>query len=199
MNLEQALNDIRGANNTKTAAEAPKTASAKPGVSREALLAAVNDALPAQNEKTASVNAGASPAGDLAKIASEINAAESALAEKEARLLGAAFADSAMERVAQWNAAIAATPVKMAAAPPAQSYVSGYAKFASEQPDTIKQAMAEGWEIGNAIVQKVAADAYARGYNDTLNGVAKLAHAEFVKSAALTKNLIDASRAAQAR
>ena len=180
MRLDTILANIKAAD---TASE--KTASAHEAsgvVPRDALLAALNE-----TSTTAKVaSATRSPVDDLMKIATDVASTEQEMAIKEAQLLGRAFADAVVSRVGEWQGAAANLPTAKVA-----SYqVEGFDKFASENPDLVKQAAELGYTQTRAALEKFAADEYNRGYNDTLVEVQKLAAAEFAKASVLTGNIL---------
>lgn len=180
MRLDKILENIKAAD---TASE--KTAAEKaPGIApaREQLLAALNEAVP--TAKVASAHT--SPTEDLMKIANEVAATESEMAVKEAQLLGRVFADSVISRVGEWQGAAASLPGTKVASYEAE----GFDKFASENPDIIKQAAELGYTQTRAHLEKVAAAEYEQGYNETMAEVQKLAAAEFAKAALVTDNIL---------
>lgn len=155
--------------------ENEKTASAKaaPAVKTAApvadpLSAALNSALAAAStsDKTASAS---TPVADLEKIASQVVDAEQEALVKEARLYGAAVADGFVARIAQHNAAAE----KVAAARPEVN--DSFDKFASENPDLVKEAADLGYQTTMAQIQKLAQASYNKGYEETTNQIYKTA------------------------
>lgn len=188
MKIERILAGIREAQSTekKASETAPATSSAeKTSSSSPALLSALNDAL-AGAEKTASVATEASPVDDVMKVAADLARMEKEAAEKEARTLGTAFADAAVARLEEWNKAAA----ELMASQPAPA--APFGKFASENPDLVKQAAQLGYEQAKAELEKQAAESYTQGYNDTVEQIHKVASAEFLKGAAATSDLLQA-------
>ena len=106
MKIDRILAGIRESQSAeKQASETPAAPVAdKTAATHSALVSALNDAL-APNTKVASENAtpAASPVDDVMQVAAEMAGAEKEAAIKEAQLLGAAFADSAIARIAGWN------------------------------------------------------------------------------------------------
>lgn len=179
MKIDRILAGIREAQaSEKQASEAPvaaeKTASAAPS----ALVSALNEAL-ASTEKTASAAPVVSPTDDVMKVAQEIANAEKEAALKEAQILGAAFADSAIARLNEWNKTAAEMLVS-----------SGTEKVSSDQ---LEQAALAGYKQAQADLEKQAEESYVKGYNDTVEAIHKTAAVEFLKAAALTEQIIAAA------
>lgn len=190
MKIEKILAGIRESQSAeKTASEKPASApvSEKTAAPRAQLVSALNDALNASgNEKVASEG---NPVSDVMKIASEVAATEKEAAIKEAQLLGAAFADAAVARLAEWNKTAAALPQ----APAQTTAPAAFGKFASENPELVKQAHQMGYEQARAELEKRANDVYVQGYNDTVTKIHKTAAFEFYKAAAVTSQILDAT------
>lgn len=205
MKIEQVLANIRGAQpNEKTASEKPapapaKTAAAAP-VPTEALKTAMNEALKT-GEKTAAEQKQPGPVEDVMKVAAEIANAEKDVAVKEAQLLGAAFYDGVMARAAQFQKAAEELNKNAPAAPAkiASEQDPEFAKFASENPELVKQAAQLGYEQTRAGLEKMAADAYDQGWNNTVEAIYKTAAMEFVKAAKVTEAMINSYQAAPAQ
>lgn len=183
MKIDRILAGIRESQaSEKVASASPaveNTASVeKKAATNAALVNALNEAL-APAEKTASE---ASPVNDVMKVASEIANAEQEVAVKEAQLLGTAFADAAISRISEWNK----TAASMLAANPAE-------KMAGASEDLLKQAAQMGYEQAKKDMEKEAEESYVQGYNDTVEAIHKTASDEFLKAAALTRQIIQAS------
>ena len=174
MKIEQIMANIRGAQSVKTAAVVAPT-----DTFRAALSAAV-----ASGEKVAAEQAGPSPVADIMKIASDMSKAESDVAIKESALLGAAFVDGAMARAAQYQKAAAELNVD-----------PEFGKFAAENQEQIKQAAQLGYAQTREGLEKMAADTYKKGYDDTVETIYKTASLEFIKAALITENLLNSQTA----
>ena len=134
------------------------------------LTEALNDAVAAVetgSEKVASVQTDdATPSDDLTKIASRLATAEQEALVKEAEIYGAALCDGFMSRMSQYEGQPGSEKVASA---------DSFEKFASENPDLVKQAADLGYRETRQQLEKVANDSYAQGYYKT---------AELVKAAA---------------
>ena len=173
------------ASETTAAPVAEKTAS-----TQTALVSALNEALAPKDTKVASAPE-ASPVDDVMKVAQELAGAEKEAALKEAQILGAAFADAAVARLGDWSKTAAA----MVAAAPVQAIPGNadFGKFAQQNPELVKQAAQIGYETAKADLEKQAEDSYVQGYNDTVETIHKTAALEFLKAAAVTAQIIEAS------
>lgn len=202
MKLQTLLSGIRQSQNTKTASEAPASTGTPTSADSQlsvALRAAVTSG---ETVKVASAPA-TTPVMDVMKVAAELADADQALAVKEAQLLGAAFADSAVARFADWQKAAGAVqgePMlsKVAQLAPSQSVQSiaaqadvAFAKFAEENPVTARQAIALGYAPTAGGLDKMAEDSYVQGYNDQVTEIHKVAADEFLKGAAMTSVLLE--------
>jgi hypothetical protein len=173
------------ASETPVAATPEKTASAS-----NPLVAALHEALKPE-EKTASAAPEKSPVDDVMKVAQELAGAEKEAALKEAQLLGAAFADAAIARMGEWNKTAAQM---VAAAPaPAVQVPADFGKFAEQNPELVQKAAQLGYEQAKADLEKQAEDSYVKGYNDTVETIHKTAAIEFLKAAAVTAQIVEAS------
>jgi hypothetical protein len=192
MKIDRILAGIRDTQAAeKKASETPVPAVAEKTASTQtALVAALNDALAPKDTKVASASE-ASPVDDVMKVAQELAGAEKEAAVKEAQILGTAFADAAIARMAEWNK----TAAQMVTAAPVQAVQgnSDFGKFANANPDLVKQAAQLGYEKAKADLEKQAEDSYVQGYNDTVETIHKTASLEFLKAAAITSQIIDAS------
>lgn len=165
MKLTEALTKISGS--TKTAAvSTPVAPAAQTSDATERLKQALKEATAADvGTKTAAAK---SPVEDLTKIAADLSKAEHEALVKEAQLYGAAVCDGFMARAAQYQEATA----KVAAAQPAVKTAAvandSFEKFASENPDLVKEAMMVGYNSTSIQLEKLAEEAYVKGYNDTL-------------------------------
>lgn len=132
----------------------------------QALEAAISE-LNAGSEKTASAPGGASPVDDITKIAARIATAEQEALKKEAELYGAALCDGFVTRMSQYERA-GVTKTASHSGPVNQQ---SFTKFASENPELVKQAMELGYRETKAQLEKVAQDAYAAGYQKTAEAI----------------------------
>jgi hypothetical protein len=195
MKLTNILAGLQQNDGTKTAGEkAPsqgetKVAAPATTTGLQAALVAAVSAAPAT--KTAAESAPLStPVSDVVKVAAEIAAHEKDLMKKEAEEFGAAFADAAMSRVAQWQAKIAA-PVASpapAVAAPASPDVSMFGKFAKTA--MAKQAFDLSYKNTKAAVEKLAAESKQQGFNETVDRIHKVASVEFIKGAEQTSAIL---------
>ena len=124
-----------------------------------AALSAAVEAAESGTEKTASTEVPRSvPADDLTKIASRLATAEQEALVKEAEIYGAALCDGFMSRMGQYEGE--GGEVKTAAA-------STFEKFASENPELVKQAADLGYRETKQQLEKVAEDSFSQGYYKT--------------------------------
>lgn len=186
MKIDRILAGIRESQASEKVASATPAAEAPASVEKKAatnaaLVNALNEAL-APAQKTAAEAPASSPVNDVMKVASEIAQAEKEVAVKEAQLLGTAFADAAISRIAEWNKTAAA----MLSANPGE-------KVAGASEELLKQAAQAGYEQAKRDMEKEAEESYVQGYNDTVEAIHKTASDEFLKAAALTRQIIQAS------
>lgn len=170
----QRLQDTQTAESTVKTASDNTPAQATGAQLRDALRESLA-AAPAQT-KTASADEG-QPAEHLIKMASDLAAAEDAAVLKQAQVYGAAVCDGFMARYGQYEKAAAEVmpqmPVKTAGAD------DSFEKFASENPQLVKEAYDLGYQTKLAALQKEAAEQFNAGYNDTMEEVHKLASAAY--------------------
>lgn len=179
MKIDRILAGIRESQNAEKVASAAPAPAATPAPEKQAALVnALNEAL-APAEKVAAA-APTSPVNDVMKVAAEIAQAEQGVAVKEAQLLGTAFADAAISRIAEWNKTAAAM-------------LNNGEKLAGSSDEQLKQAALAGYEQAKKDMEKEAEEAYVQGYNDTVEAIHKTAADEFLKAAALTRQIIQAS------
>ena len=122
------------------------------------------------------------------KVAQELAGAEKEAAVKEAQLLGAAFADAAVARMAEWNKTASQMGVTR------DTSNTDFQSFAQTNPDLVKQAAQLGYDTAKADLEKQAEASYVQGYNDTVDTIHKTAALEFLKAAAVTAQLIQSAR-----
>lgn len=194
MKIDRILAGIRESQAAeKQASETPVSpapAAEKTASNQSALVSALNEALAPKETKVAAAES--SPVNDVMKVAEELAGAEKEAALKEASLLGTAFADAAIARMAEWNK----TAQQMLMSAPAVQAVQGnadFGKFAQQNPELVKQAAQIGYETAKADLEKQAEDSYVQGYNDTVETIHKTAALEFLKAAAVTAQIIEAS------
>lgn len=188
--------DAGGAEKTAAAAPAPSAPSPASTPASERLKQALNDAIasPAPaNDKTAAAPA-VSPVADMTKIAADLAAAEHEALVKEANLYGAAVADGMVARLAQYG--LTADKIASAPAAPAASTPVGddFAKFASENPDLVREAAELGFSTTVAQIEKLSEAAYVKAYNETVEGLYKVAHHCFTTGFKETLAMIGSAR-----
>jgi hypothetical protein len=195
MKIDRILAGIRESQAAeKQASETPVPPTEKAASNQPALISALNDAL-ASKEKVASETPATSPVGDVMKIANELAGAEKEAAVKEAQILGAAFADAAIARMNEWNKTASQMLADAPAPTATQAPVTDFNKFAEQNPELVRQAAQMGYEKATADFEKQSEDSYVQGYNDTVETIHKTAALEFLKAAAVTAQIIEASTA----
>tara|TARA_Y100000034_G_scaffold125906_1_gene176330 strand:+ start:6267 stop:6836 length:570 start_codon:yes stop_codon:yes gene_type:complete len=160
-----------------TTDEVEKTASENNKL-ETALKAALTEA-DAASDKTASESAPETPTEELTKIASRLATAEQEALVKEAELYGAALCDGFMSRMDQYDASApvsGGTKVAAYGEPTAENFE----KFASENPELVKQAVDLGYRETKTQLEKVASDAFSEGYEKTASTI-KLAAEDCVR------------------
>lgn len=187
--------------------EAEKTASAAPSppapsgegspsdVAAAGLRRALKEAT-AEAEASTKTAAAASPLDQLTKLAASVVEDEHAATIKEANLYGAAVCDGFMARLAQYDEAAqrqaAVLPAtKVAAAAPAD--VGDFEKFASANPEIVREAHDLGYEQARVDLHKLAEAAWLYGHNGTVQWIHKTASDAFVAGFADTARLIEAA------
>ena len=195
MKIDRILAGIRESQSAeKQASETPAAPVAeKTAATHLALVSALNAAL-VPGEKVASEASEASPVNDVMKVAQELAGAEKEAAVKEAQILGAAFADAAVARLGDWSKTAQQMAATATAPAPAPLNDADFGKFANANPELVKQAAQLGYEKAKADLEKQAEDSYVQGYNDTVETIHKTASLEFMKAAAVTAQIIEASR-----
>ncbi len=159
---------------------------------RDALRAAVAEA----PQQTKIASAGGDASDHLLKMASDMANAEEQALTKQATMLGAAMCDGFMTRFAQFEEAagnVSPSPqsmktaavqqhadvglemIKQAAADPA------FEKFASENPDLVKEAFDMGYQQTMDGMVKQAEAEYEQGFNETMDTVHKVAAECYIK------------------
>lgn len=189
MKLSDALGLIKGSEKTASVS-APATA-ATPSSSRDAserLKQALKEAT--ASAPAAKVASHSSPVEDLTKMAADLSKAEHEALTKEAQLYGAALCDGFMARAAQYKeAAVQAAPAQSKTAADAS-----FEKFASENPQLVKEAAELGYTATVKQLEKIAEDAYAKGWNDTVAQIHKAACDSFVSGFQTTLSLLEGGR-----
>lgn len=190
MKLSDALGLIKGSEKTAGAPALAATSQSQTADAGERLSQALKEATaPEPQGKTASA---ASPIEDLTKIATDLSKAEHEAITKEAQLYGAALCDGFMARAAQYKeASEKVAPVKTAAV---AGGTSDFEKFASENPDLVKEAAQLGFTTTSNQLQKLAEAAHAKGWNDTVEQIHKTACDSFIAGFRDTVQLIEAAR-----
>lgn len=204
------LQDIMQRLNSSRAAEeaAVKTASVKPGNGHnpnpEVLRSALRNALATaeSEEKTASAQAAGRPTDALLKMAEDMSNAEDAALQKQAEVYGAAMCDGFMARFAEYEDAAMKTSgvlpqqqktasvdedlemIKTAAQDPA------FQKFASENPELVKEAYDLGYQNQWNGMVKQAQDQFQQGYNDQMERMHKIASDCYKAGAVAINNVL---------
>jgi hypothetical protein len=173
MELKNILADLQGIGGdgmSKSASDgAPKGRNEKTASARDELVGALNDVLkPAPPPAQTKTAADAQPAQDgLDKMAAAITGSEGELLVKEANIYGAAVADGFMARIGQYEGATAGMqPTTKIASADGVPTEEEFNKFASENPDLVKQAMELGYHHGRAQIEELKKVAFAQGYRD---------------------------------
>lgn len=200
MKLSSVLAKIEGPAE-KTASVTSAKATSKPAEksataqTAERLKAALAEATTPQSAEKQAAAPVASPAADVQKLASEVLGAEHEALVKEAQLYGAAVCDGFMARLAQYDAAAE----KVAAqAPAVATKVAGdisFEKFASENPELVKEAAELGFERTMQQMDKLAEAAYRKGHDNAVTAIYKTAHSTFVQGYEDTLRLVQELRA----
>jgi len=188
MKLSDALGMIKGGEKTASA-PAPTGSSSSSNDASERLKQALKEATaPAPQAKTASQ---ASPVEDLTKIAADLSKSEHEALTKEAQLYGAAVCDGFMARAAQYQEATdkLGASTETAAAPGGD-----FEKFATENPELVKEAAELGYSTTVGQLEKLAEAAYAKGWNDTVEQIHKTACDSFVAGFQETLKIIEGAR-----
>jgi len=196
MEIQQIMKRLD--NERTAAADSIKTAAHNRStpITGDALRQALRDTLAtAETEKTAAATA-ATPQGDLLKMAEDISAAEQEAMSKMAQVYGAAMCDGFMARFASYEDAagqVAPPAQKVASAPAghdeavemikAASDDPAFQKFASENPQMVKEAVDLGYQRTMDALVKQANDEFNQGYNETMEEVHKLASASYAAGA----------------
>lgn len=166
MELDQVLRSIKNTGRdgmTKTAAAKTNSqqpaaknapASAKVDAARTKLASALTDALTPAAPVTKTAAQTSSVTDELTKMASALATGDAAALQKEAALYGAAVADGFMARLAQYEQAVAQMPATKVASDgtPTQE---AFEKFAAENPELVKQAIALGYRDGKAHIEQL--------------------------------------------
>jgi hypothetical protein len=199
MMLSQAFALINPPEAEKTAAAAPSSAPSSTPSSSDAAAAGLRQAL---KEATADAGAStktatqASPIDDLTKLAASVIADEHEATVKEAQLYGAAVCDGFMARLAQYDAAAqkhaGVLPEKTAIVTSAET--DTFEKFASENPDLVREAHDLGYEQTRQELHKLAEAAWIHGHNGTVQWIHKTASDSFVTGFVAAAKLTEAAR-----
>lgn len=158
-----------------------------------ASLAAVTSG---DNTKTAAASpraSASSPTGDLLKLASDLSNAEDEALVKQAQIYGAAMCDGFMARYGQYESAAQDTHVP-ATVKSASADDADFEKFASANPELVKEAFDLGYQRKMDELTKEAQASMEQGYNDTMNEIHKLASDNYKKGSAHAQYLIRQAR-----
>ena len=163
MELAQILDALGSDETTKTASDETVTEGSAQSETTNKLSQALDAAL--REIPTESKVAGdlATPGDDLTKIATRLASAEQEAIVKEAELYGAAICDGFMVRMGQYEESGAVNKTAAHGEPTPDNFE----KFASENPDLVKQAVDLGYRETKHQLEKVANDAYSEGYTKT--------------------------------
>ena len=179
------LEDSEQAGNAGVKTASVKTSAVAP--SSDALRNELRRALSVvTTEKTASTRTETSqaPVAGLVKMASDLVDAEEEALMKQAQVYGAAVCDGFMARYAQYEqAANEVAPVKTASVAPAIAD-NDFQKFASENPELVKEAYDLGYRTKRAALEKQANERFQAGYGDTMEEVHKIASELYKQGAA---------------
>ena len=202
MKLSNLLVSIRKNQDTEKTASAVPVPVAAPAPTETKLAGALREAV-SESTKVASTQT-VSPVAEVMKIAAEVADGEKLAALKESALLGAAYADAAIARFAEWQKAAGELPAPLAQPVMGQKVAavnSGavqadatFSKYAEENPVLARQAIALGYAPTAGGLEKMAEDSYIQGYNDQVGEIHKVAAEEFLKAAALTSLIIEKSQ-----
>lgn len=194
MKIDSILSGIRQSQETaKTASEnaaAPSQASAKVAASSNGLMDALNTALNAAPASVKTAGVASTPVNDVMKVAEEIAATEQDAQVKQAQVMGAAFADAFVARLGAWQSKAAELNTQMPS--DALAGMPSYGKFASENSGLVSQSQRVGYAQTQQALEKQANDAYVDGFNDTTTAIHKTASIEFLKGAAMMRNVLAA-------
>lgn len=197
MMLSQAFTLLNPPEVEKTAAAAPSLASPPGPPSSGDAAASLRQALKeatADAEASTKTAAQTSPIDDLTKLAASVVADEHEATMKEAQMYGAAVCDGFMIRLGQHQDAAArlygTQPEKTASTPAFDTFE----KFASENPEVVREAYDLGYEQTRHGLHKLAEAAWLFGHNGTVRWIHKTASDSFVAGFSDTAKLIEASR-----
>jgi hypothetical protein len=146
MELENILSQLKGIGSSGMSKQASeeKPAQNKEAQAQKELIGALTNALnKPSSEKTASESTSAS--AELMKMATDLAGAEQEALVKQAHLYGAAVADGFVSRLGQFQNAAARVPATKTAQDNSVPTREEFDKFASENPELIKQAMELGY------------------------------------------------------
>ena len=162
MELSQILDSLSSGGTEKVASMSQQSASLENALSR-ALEAS-------DNVKTASVTR-RSPSSDLESMAVKLANAEQEALIKEAELYGAAVADGFIARMGSSGSSM--------------NKVASYYDEGSSDDLLVKEAMELGYSETKMQLEKIAEEAFAAGYNDTL--VSMSSNNQLTKQASFNK------------
>lgn len=199
MMLSQAFALINPTEAEKTAAATPSSAPPSTPPSSDAAAAGLRQALKEATVDAETPTKTAAPASsidDLTKFAASVVADEHEATVKEAQLYGAAVCDGFMARLAQYDAAAqkhaGTAPEKTATV--ASVEADTFEKFASENPDLVREAHNLGYEQTRQELHKIAEAAWIHGHNGTVQWIHKTASDSFVAGFEAAAKLIEAAR-----
>jgi len=174
MELQQILNQLEG-----SAGETVKTASTVDPTEAQ-LQEVLGEVLNETTEKTAQHRNTQTPVEGLMKQAEMISGAEKQAEIEHAKMLGMAFANSAIQKWAAYDAAL--------------NKEASMHNEEAELGEAIKMAAAQGYADTSSILEgyqeKTAEEEYAEGQEAAIQELQKVAASEFMKGAAETNILI---------
>ena len=130
-------------------------------------------------------------------MASDLATAEHDAMVKEAHLYGAAVADGAMARFAQWNDVLEKKASQILGSTSAPSTKTAgvdesFEKFAAENELLVKQAAEVGYVSTKSAMDKLAEEAYAKGYDQAVGLIHKTAHQAVAQGFVDAMNVLEA-------
>ncbi len=202
MLLSQAFKLLESEAEKTAAAVSPPPASSGEGSPSDVAAAGLRRALKeatAEVEASTKTAAQASPLDQLTKLAASVVEDEHAATMKEAQLYGAAVCDGFMVRLAQYDEAAQRhagilSPAKTASSTPTPGTTDDFEKFASANPEIVREAHDLGYEQTKNDLHKLAEAAWLYGHNGTVQWIHKTASDAFVAGFADTARLIEAAR-----
>lgn len=184
---------------SKTAAapspvSAPTSAAPSNMPAEAALKTALHEVLKTGSEKSAAASS-ATPTADLERIASDVASAEHQALIKEAMMYGAAVADGAMARLAQYDEAAKKLGGQTDAPKTASAGDDTFQKFATENPALVKQTAEVGFREASHQIAQLKQAAHDRGYEAGVLAIYKTGSDTFVRGFEDFGRVLNAARA----